>query len=320
MPPPMRSWRRTSLRHASWGAGWRMPSTNRTVAWRPCETVWPRLRTRRTWRASGWWRPGSGRSSACGCRSWRPSTARSGTSCATFARPVSFRLPRRLPGTRSASCAGSPAGCWAAFSPTSRSGPGRCCAAWLKSPTTGSRSTRWHPRWRPGSSRSRTAGPSWSSWSTAPAAGSAVSSARRSRRMPFVDRAAGRTPEVAAHGLTLVGLLIGDPEPDVQKALSWALRSLARVDPVGVTGFCRDEAGRAAATEDGAPGMGRAGRAAEARPGGGPRAPRRARGRPAQPRGREHLGCCGDRCRVPRGGARSPRLPTPVDLSRRAIP
>jgi 3-methyladenine DNA glycosylase AlkD len=70
--------------------------------------------------------------------------------------------------------------------------------------------------------------------------------------MPFADRAAGRTPEVVAHGLALVGLLIGDPEPDVQKALSWALRSLARVDPVGVTRFCRDEARRAAATGDGA--------------------------------------------------------------------
>ena len=70
--------------------------------------------------------------------------------------------------------------------------------------------------------------------------------------MPFVDRTAGRTPGVVAHGLALVGLLVGDPEPDVQKALSWALRSLVRVDPGGVTGFCRAEAGRAAATGDGA--------------------------------------------------------------------
>ena len=70
--------------------------------------------------------------------------------------------------------------------------------------------------------------------------------------MPFVDRTAGRTPEVVAHGLALVGLLIGDPEPDVQKALSWALRSLARVDPGAVTRFCGGEAVRAAATGDGA--------------------------------------------------------------------
>ncbi len=69
--------------------------------------------------------------------------------------------------------------------------------------------------------------------------------------IPFADRAAGRTPEVAARGLALVGLLIGDPEPDVQKALSWALRNLAAIDPAGVTGFCRREGERAAATADG---------------------------------------------------------------------
>ena len=70
--------------------------------------------------------------------------------------------------------------------------------------------------------------------------------------IPFVDRVAGRTPDVAARGLALVDLLIGDPEPDVQKALSWALRNLAAVDPAGVTAFCRREGGRAAATADGA--------------------------------------------------------------------
>jgi hypothetical protein len=67
-----------------------------------------------------------------------------------------------------------------------------------------------------------------------------------------VDRAAGRTPDVAARGLALVGLLIGDPEPDVQKALSWALRNLTAVDPAAVTAFCWREGGRAAATADGA--------------------------------------------------------------------
>jgi 3-methyladenine DNA glycosylase AlkD len=70
--------------------------------------------------------------------------------------------------------------------------------------------------------------------------------------MPFVDRAAGRTPDVAARGLALVGLLIGDPEPDVQKALGWALRSLAIVDQLAVTAFCRSEGTRAASTGDGA--------------------------------------------------------------------
>ena len=35
----------------------------------------------------------------------------------------------------------------------------------------------------------------------------------------------------ATRGLTLIGSLIGDAEPDVQKALSWALRSWCEVDP-----------------------------------------------------------------------------------------
>jgi 3-methyladenine DNA glycosylase AlkD len=70
--------------------------------------------------------------------------------------------------------------------------------------------------------------------------------------IPFADRVAGRTPDVAARGLALVGLLIGDPEPDVQKALSWALRNLAGIDLAGVTAFCRREGERAAATADGA--------------------------------------------------------------------
>ena len=69
--------------------------------------------------------------------------------------------------------------------------------------------------------------------------------------IPFADRVAGRTPDVAARGLALVGLLIGDPEPDVQKALSWALRNLAAVDPAGVSEFCWREGRRAAATADG---------------------------------------------------------------------
>ena len=48
--------------------------------------------------------------------------------------------------------------------------------------------------------------------------------------IPFVNRTAGRTREVAEHGLALLATLIGDAEPDVQKALSWAYRSMAIVD------------------------------------------------------------------------------------------
>jgi len=69
--------------------------------------------------------------------------------------------------------------------------------------------------------------------------------------IPFVDRAAGRTPDVARHGLALVGDLLGDAEPDVQKALAWALRSLALVDLTCTVAFLRVETARAAATADG---------------------------------------------------------------------
>jgi 3-methyladenine DNA glycosylase AlkD len=68
---------------------------------------------------------------------------------------------------------------------------------------------------------------------------------------PFIDRRRGRRPEVAEHGLALIAQLIGDAEPDVQKALAWALRSLVLVDPEAVTSFCESEARRAAKTSDG---------------------------------------------------------------------
>jgi 3-methyladenine DNA glycosylase AlkD len=69
--------------------------------------------------------------------------------------------------------------------------------------------------------------------------------------MPFIDRRAGRQPEVASHGLELVGNLIGDDEPDVQKALAWALRSLVLVDAQAVEAFAQREADVAAAEGDG---------------------------------------------------------------------
>jgi 3-methyladenine DNA glycosylase AlkD len=68
---------------------------------------------------------------------------------------------------------------------------------------------------------------------------------------PFVDRRSGRKPEIADHGLALIAQLIGDAEPDVQKALAWALRSLVLVDPEAVATFCELQAERAAGTNDG---------------------------------------------------------------------
>jgi 3-methyladenine DNA glycosylase AlkD len=69
--------------------------------------------------------------------------------------------------------------------------------------------------------------------------------------MPFADRRAGRAPEVAAHALPILATLIGDADPDVQKALSWAYRSLTVVDPAATSGALEREASEAARTHDG---------------------------------------------------------------------
>jgi 3-methyladenine DNA glycosylase AlkD len=69
--------------------------------------------------------------------------------------------------------------------------------------------------------------------------------------IPFVDRTAGRTPEVVGHGLAIVADLIGDSEPYVQKALSWALRNLSLIDEPRVTELLRREAATARANADG---------------------------------------------------------------------
>jgi len=69
--------------------------------------------------------------------------------------------------------------------------------------------------------------------------------------IPFVDRKLGRTPEVAAAALPILALLIGDSEPEVQKALAWAYRSMTVVDLDATTRALAAEAEAAAATDDG---------------------------------------------------------------------
>jgi 3-methyladenine DNA glycosylase AlkD len=69
--------------------------------------------------------------------------------------------------------------------------------------------------------------------------------------MPFIDRKRSRTPDVAERGLELIGQLIGDAEPDVQKALAWALRSLTLVDLDATTRFIEAEAATAVTSGDG---------------------------------------------------------------------
>ena len=67
--------------------------------------------------------------------------------------------------------------------------------------------------------------------------------------MTHVDRRRGRDPEVAAHALPLLAQLMGDAEPDVQKALSWAYRSLVAVDRTATEAALRPRpSGRRGAT------------------------------------------------------------------------
>jgi 3-methyladenine DNA glycosylase AlkD len=69
--------------------------------------------------------------------------------------------------------------------------------------------------------------------------------------IPAADPRRGRTKDVAEHGLGLIRELIGDDEQDVQKALAWALRSMAAVDRGATTQFVRAETATAVANRDG---------------------------------------------------------------------
>ena len=69
--------------------------------------------------------------------------------------------------------------------------------------------------------------------------------------MTHGNRRTGRGPEVVERALPLLGQLIGDAEPDVQKALAWAYRSIAQIDRKRTTAALREETERAVATDDG---------------------------------------------------------------------
>jgi 3-methyladenine DNA glycosylase AlkD len=69
--------------------------------------------------------------------------------------------------------------------------------------------------------------------------------------IPFADHRAGRQPAIAARGLGILGTLIGDAEPDVQKALAWAYRSMARIDLPATTAALEAEARLARRSNDG---------------------------------------------------------------------
>ena len=69
--------------------------------------------------------------------------------------------------------------------------------------------------------------------------------------MTHLDRRRGRDPAVAGHALPLLASLMGDAEPDVQKALAWAYRSLTAVDRPATETALRAETDRAVETADG---------------------------------------------------------------------
>jgi 3-methyladenine DNA glycosylase AlkD len=70
-------------------------------------------------------------------------------------------------------------------------------------------------------------------------------------RLPFELPKRQRTTLASTPGLTLIKSLLGDAEADVQKALSWALRSWNEVDQSGVATLLRDEATVARKSDDG---------------------------------------------------------------------
>jgi 3-methyladenine DNA glycosylase AlkD len=69
--------------------------------------------------------------------------------------------------------------------------------------------------------------------------------------MPYVNRRLGRAPDVAAHALPLLATLVGDADPDVQKSLAWAYRSMTIVDLAATTAALAREADIAASSDDG---------------------------------------------------------------------
>jgi 3-methyladenine DNA glycosylase AlkD len=69
--------------------------------------------------------------------------------------------------------------------------------------------------------------------------------------MPFTDHVGGRSAAWTSRALGVLGELIGDAEPEVQKALSWAYRSVAMVDPEATASALAREADEARDLRDG---------------------------------------------------------------------
>ena len=69
--------------------------------------------------------------------------------------------------------------------------------------------------------------------------------------LPHVAGGAAVHDEIVARGIPLLRELIGDADPDVQRAMAWAYRALARLDREATTAALQDEAAIAVASADG---------------------------------------------------------------------
>ena len=69
--------------------------------------------------------------------------------------------------------------------------------------------------------------------------------------MTHGNRRTGRAPDLVPTALALLDQLMGDAEPDVQKALAWAYRSLAQRDIAATTAALRQQANLAVEHDDG---------------------------------------------------------------------
>ncbi len=196
--------------------------------------------------------PGSALRTGCAGRSWPPSSAVSA--------PVPGRNGSTAGGSmsstgssasESSSPAGSPSDSWNGSSSSIRSGPGSCSAARRGNRATGSPSTPWPTPSVAASSTSRIDGPNSNSSSTPRRDGSVGSSGARSPPSRSSTIASDASRSVAGHALPILADLIGDADPDVQKSISWALRSLTMVDRPAVEQFLDEQATIAASTADG---------------------------------------------------------------------
>jgi 3-methyladenine DNA glycosylase AlkD len=69
--------------------------------------------------------------------------------------------------------------------------------------------------------------------------------------MTHGDRRTARGPDFVPNAIALLGHVMGDADPDVQKALAWAYRSLAALDPIATTAALSRQADLALEQDDG---------------------------------------------------------------------